>query len=409
MKNSKWLSLALGVMTATGGFLDAGTIATSGEAGAKFGLGLIWAMVVATVAVIAVVEMVGRFTAVSKKTYADAIREKFGFKFYLFPLISELIAEGLMLTAEIGGMSIALSLFTGISWHYLFPVAAFLVWLMAWRAPFDWIENGPALLGLITLSFLVGIVALGGPPRNLLPTLWQPRIQQGDFADYLYLVAAILGATISPYLIYFYSSGAREEKWNRSDLFLNRVTAIVGMSFGSIGSIALTILAAIVLLPLNITSNTLGELGLTMAKPFGVVGTYLFATTLFVTCFGAALEVVLAVSYNIAQGFGWEWGESKKPIEAPRFNLVLTIYLLVALVIGLLGTDPLQIALLASTVIALFLPVSLTPFLFIMNDDDYLGNKTNGRLGNITLICVLIIAFVVALVSLPLELLSGGG
>ncbi len=409
MKNSKWLSLALGVMTATGGFLDAGTIATSGEAGAKFGLGLIWAMVVATVAVIAVVEMVGRFTAVSKKTYADAIREKFGFKFYLFPLISELIAEGLMLTAEIGGISIALSLFTGISWHYLFPVAAFLVWLMAWRAPFDWIENGPALLGLITLSFLVGIVALGGPPRNLLPTLWQPRIQQGNFADYLYLVAAILGATISPYLIYFYSSGAREEKWNRSDLFLNRVTAIVGMSFGSIGSIALTILGAIVLLPLNITSNTLGELGLTMAKPFGVVGTYLFATTLFVTCFGAALEVVLAVSYNIAQGFGWEWGESKKPIEAPRFNLVLTIYLLVALVIGLLGTDPLQIALLASTVIALFLPVSLTPFLFIMNDDDYLGNKTNGRLGNITLICVLIIAFVVALVSLPLELLSGGG
>ncbi len=369
MKNSKWLSLALGVMTATGGFLDAGTIATSGEAGAKFGLGLIWAMVVATVAVIAVVEMVGRFTAVSKKTYADAIREKFGFKFYLFPLISELIAEGLMLTAEIGGMSIALSLFTGISWHYLFPVAAFLVWLMAWRAPFDWIENGPALLGLITLSFLVGIVALGGPPKNLLPTLWQPRIQQGNFADYLYLVAAILGATISPYLIYFYSSGAREEKWNRSDLFLNRVTAIVGMSFGSIGSIALTILGAIVLLPLNITSNTLGELGLTMAKPFGVVGTYLFATTLFVTCFGAALEVVLAVSYNIAQGFGWEWGESKKPIEAPRFNLVLTIYLLVALVIGLLGTDPLQIALLASTVIALFLPVSLTPFLFIMNDD----------------------------------------
>jgi Mn2+/Fe2+ NRAMP family transporter len=409
MKNSKWLSLALGVMTATGGFLDAGTIATSGEAGAKFGLGLIWATVVATVAVIAVVEMVGRFTAVSKKTYADAIREKFGFKFYLFPLVSELIAEGLMLTAEIGGMSIALSLFTGISWHYLFPVAAFLVWLMAWRAPFDWIENGPALLGLITLSFLVGIVALGGPPRNLLPTLWQPRIQQGDFADYLYLVAATLGATISPYLIYFYSSGAREEKWNRSDLFLNRVTAIVGMSFGSMGSIALTILAAIVLLPLNITSNTLGELGLTMARPFGVIGTYLFAATLFVTCFGAALEVVLAVSYNIAQGFGWEWGENKKPVEAPRFNLVLTIYLLIALVIGLLGTDPLQVALLASTVIALFLPVSLTPFLFIMNDDDYLGNKTNGRLSNIILICVLIIAFVVALVSLPLELLSGGG
>src|SRR4051794_11651213 len=113
----KWFSITLGIVTATGGFLDAGTVATSGEAGAKFGLGLIWAVLVATVAVILLVEMIGRFTALSQKTYADAIRENFGFKFYLFPLISELIAESLLLAAEIGGIAIALSLFTGISWY----------------------------------------------------------------------------------------------------------------------------------------------------------------------------------------------------------------------------------------------------------------------------------------------------
>ncbi len=354
----KWFSIALGIVTATGGFLDAGTVATSGEAGAKFGLGLIWAMVVATAAVIVLVEMIGRFTAVSEKTYADVIREKFGFKFYLFPLTSELIAESLLLTAEIGGIAIALSLFTGISWHALFPMATLLVWLMVWRAPFSLIENGPALLGLLTLSFLVGIVALGGPPKELLQTLWKPEIPSGSLGDYLYLVAAILGATISPYLIYFYSSGAREEQWTQRDLMLNRVTAIVGMGFGSLGSIALTVLGAIVLLPLHITSNTLGELGLAMAKPLGPVGAYLFAAALFATCLGAALEVSLAVSYNIAQGFGWEWGEGKKPVQAARFNLVLLIYLLVAIAINLLNIDPLQLALLASTVIALFLPIS---------------------------------------------------
>ena len=353
----KWFSITLGIVTATGGFLDAGTVATSGEAGAKFGLGLIWAVLVATVAIILLVEMVGRFTALSQKTYADAIRENFGFKFYLFPLVSELIAESLLLAAEIGGIAIALSLFTGISWHYLFPVAALLVWVMVWRAPFSLIENGPALLGLITLSFLVGIVALGGPPRELLPTLWKPDIKQGELADYLYLVAATLGATISPYLLYFYSSGAREEKWSRDSLLLNRVTAIVGMGFGSLGSIALVVLGAIVLRPLNITSSTLGELGLAMATPLGPIGALLFAAALFATCLGAALEVVLGVSYNVAQGFGWEWGENKKPVEAARFNLVLLIFLLVAVAIGLLGIDPLQLALFASTVIALFLPI----------------------------------------------------
>ena len=109
----KWFSITLGIVTATGGFLDAGTVATSGEAGAKFGLGLIWAMLVATVAVILLVEMIGRFTALSQKTYADAIRENFGFKFYLFPLVSELIAESLLLAAEIGGIAIALRVSDG--------------------------------------------------------------------------------------------------------------------------------------------------------------------------------------------------------------------------------------------------------------------------------------------------------
>ena len=405
----KWFGLALGIVTATGGFLDAGTVATSGEAGAKYGLGLIWAILVATVAVILLVEMSGRFAAVSKKAYASAIREEFGFKFYLLPLLSELIAESLLLAAEIGGIAIALSLFTGISWHYLFPVAALLVWIMAWRAPFSLIENGPALLGLLTLSFVVAIVALGGLPKELLPTLWKPEIKSGELADYLYLVAAILGATISPYLLYFYSSGAREEKWTEGSLLLNRVTAIVGMGFGSMSSIALVVLGAIVLQPLNISSSTLGELGLAMAKPFGQIGAFLFAGALFATCLGAALEVVLAVSYNIAQGFGWEWGENKKPVEAPRFNLVLLLFLLIAVGIGLLGMDPLQLALLASTVIALFLPFSLSPLLVIMNDQDYLGNKTNGRFINIAMIVILIIAFLVAIVSLPLEILSGGG
>ena len=407
--NKQWLSIALGIVTATGGFLDAGTVSTSGEAGAKFGLGLIWAILLATFAVILLVEMVGRFTAVSQKTYADAIREDFGFRFYLLPLTAEIIAESLLLAAELGGIAIAVSLLTGVSWHILFPFAALLVWIMTWRAPFDLIENGPALLGLVTLSFIGGIIALGGIPLNILPTLWQPSFQQGTVADYLYLIAAILGSTISPYLLYFYSSGAREENWTGKSLLLNRVTAIVGMGFGSLGSMALVVLGALVLLPLNISSNTLGELGLAMAKPFGIVGSFLFALVLFATCLGAALEITLALSYNIAQGFGWEWGEGKKPVEAARFNLVMTIILIVGLIIGLFGIDPLQLALFASTVIALFLPISLSPFLILMNDRQYLGDKTNRRWTNIAIICILVIAFVVAIVSLPLEIITGGG
>src|SRR3712207_6023428 len=97
----KLVSATLGILTATGGFIDAGAIATAAAAGAVFGLGLVWAMVLATIAVMLLVEMSGRLAAVSGKTYADAIRERFGFRFYLVPLTSETIANTLLLAADI--------------------------------------------------------------------------------------------------------------------------------------------------------------------------------------------------------------------------------------------------------------------------------------------------------------------
>ncbi|HEX3272505.1 MAG TPA: divalent metal cation transporter [Ktedonobacterales bacterium] len=406
---AKWLNILLGVVTATGGFLDAGTISTSGAAGALFGLGLIWAIVLATLAAILLVEMSGRLAAVSGRPYGGVIRERFGFSFYLLPLASELIAETLLLAAEIGGVAIAISLITGLSWRLLFPFVALGIWILLWRSSFSVIENGPAIIGIIALATIAAVVALGGPPPSLLPTLWHPDVQQGEWAEYLYLAAAIMGSTISPYLLYFYSSGAVEEGWSRDDLGLNRLTAGLGMGFGSLCSIAVVVLAAVVLRPHGIQANTLGEIGLPMGQAFGPVGGILFAVILFATCLGAAFEVSLSLSYNIAQGFGWEWGEGKRPVEAARFNVVLTALVIVAALIGLFAGDPLRLAVFASTLLALFLPFSLSPLLIIMNDREYLGEHTNGRFANIATIAVLAMAFLVAVVSIPLLILSGGG
>jgi hypothetical protein len=94
------LAVALGILTATGGFIDAGAIVTAGAAGAQVGLGLV--MILATIAIVMLVEMSGRLTAVSGKGYADAIRERFGFRFYLVPLSSEIVANTLLLAAALG-------------------------------------------------------------------------------------------------------------------------------------------------------------------------------------------------------------------------------------------------------------------------------------------------------------------
>jgi Mn2+/Fe2+ NRAMP family transporter len=404
----KVLSVALGILTATGGFLDAGAISTAAAAGANFGLGLVWAMVLGTVGVVLLVEMSGRLAAMSGKGYADGIRERFGFKFYLFPLTSEIVANTLLLAADLGGMAIAMALLTGTAWHVLLPVAALIVFAMIWRAPFGVIENGPSLLGLTALATVAAVIVSGPLPRELVPTLWRPTIERGAVAEYLFLAAAILGAIVSPYLLYFYSSGAREERWSRRSLDLNRVTAVLGMGFGSVTAISLIILSAVVLAPRGIVGGSLPEVGLDLIVPFGTLGGIIFPVILFAACLGAALEVVLSLGYNIAQGFGWEWGEEQKPVNAARFNLVLVVVLIFGLLVSFAGIDPLQLALLGSAFTALVLPISLLPFLVLMNDPDYLHDRVNGPLGNIALAGILAVAFIVAVVSIPLLLLSGG-
>jgi Mn2+/Fe2+ NRAMP family transporter len=406
----KFSAILLGVLTATGGYLDAGTISTSSGAGAVFGLGLVWPIVLGTAGLIVLVESSGRLAAVSGKPYAAAIRERFGFSFWLMPLTADLIASLLLLAADLGGISTGLGLLLGHDWQLFLPVAFLIVWALAWRAPFGIIENGPSLLGLVALSFVVAVpflAHLGSP--ELLDTLVKPKIEHGELASYLFLVAAILGATISPYLVTFYSSGAREERWTRRTLATNRIASTVGMTFGMTTSIGLVAVCALVLRPAGIRATTLPEIGLGLANAFGQLGGILFALVLIACCLGAALEVVLAIGYEVSQGFGWEWGEEKAPTQAPRFNLVLTLYLLGALALAFLLGDPLQLALLGSAAVALFLPLSLAPFLVLMNDPDYAREERNGALMNIATAGVLLLAFVLAVVSMPLLFLSGGG
>ena len=123
---------------------------------------------------------------------------------------------------------------------------------------------------------------------------------------------------------------------------------------------------------------------------------------------GFAVAVGPLVGGALTQGFGWEWGEDKRPAEAPRFNLVLIVFLVIALAVGLLGIDPLQLTLYGSAFTALVLPIALAPFLVLMNDPDYLGRYTNSRFTNVATVTVLVVASVVALVSMPLLIVSGG-
>lgn len=117
-----------------------------------------------------------------------------------------------MLAAEIGGVCIALQLVTGISFQWWALPVAFAIWVLLWYGN-GIIENGVALLGLITLVFVVATFKLH-PSLTQIGSGLLPTLPQQDTAHYLFIAVSILGALISPYLFYFYSSGAVEDHWD---------------------------------------------------------------------------------------------------------------------------------------------------------------------------------------------------
>src|SRR3954464_8632313 len=139
MKAKQIFEIALGIITSIGGFLEVGSIATAAQAGAKFGLQLIWPIVLGTIVLIFLIEMSGRLAAISHHPLPSAVRERFGFKFFAFPLIAATIVDYLVLASEIGGCAIALQLMTGIPFRWFALPVAFIAWILLWRGTFGMI------------------------------------------------------------------------------------------------------------------------------------------------------------------------------------------------------------------------------------------------------------------------------
>src|SRR4051812_5126536 len=248
----KILEIGLGIVTSVGGFLEIGSITTAAQAGASFGYQLGWSILLGTICIAFLVEMSGRFSACSGHTIPDAMRERFGANFYAVPLLVMLGVSLLVLAAELGGIAAALELATGISLQVWAIPVMLLSWLLLWRATFSVIENGVSLLGLVTVVFAVAAVK-AHPDYHALAHGFVPTMPHDRGAHYWFVAVSVLGASISPYLYYFYCSGAIEEKWDTSYLGANRAIAAIGMGFGGGLSVAVLILGAVVFHPAHKT------------------------------------------------------------------------------------------------------------------------------------------------------------
>jgi Mn2+/Fe2+ NRAMP family transporter len=404
------LGVALGVLTAIGGFLDIGDLVTNAVVGSRFGLSLAWVVAVGVVGICLFAQMSGRVAAVSGRATFEIIRERLGPRAAGANLTASFLINLLTLTAEIGGIALALQLASSVEPRLWIPVAALAVWLVVWRARFSIMENVTGLLGLTLVVFAVALFLLHPPWPDLATQAFRPTVpsQEGQ-ASYWYYAIALFGAAMTPYEVFFFSSGAIEERWTVKDVGQSRLNVLVGFPFGGVLSVAIAACAAVVFLPRHVEVSSLSQIVLPVALAGGKLALAVVIVGIVAATMGAALETSLSSGYTLAQFFGWSWGKFRRPAQAARFHLTMIVGILVATGVLMTSVDPIKVTEFSVVFSAVALPLTYLPILLVANDPEYMGEHVNGRATNAVALVYLVVILAASLAAIPLMIATGAG
>lgn len=403
------LGVALGILTAIGGFVDIGDLVTNAVVGSRFGMSLVWVVAVGVVGICVFANMSGRVAAASGRATFEVIRERLGPRAGLANLSASFLINLMTVTAEIGGVALALQLASSVNYLLWIPLAAVAVWLVIWRVKFSIMENVTGLLGLTLIVFAVALFLLKPDWGNLASQAIPAVPAEETGATYWYFAIALFGAAMTPYEVFFFSSGAVEEGWKIKDLIQSRINVLVGFPLGGLLSVAIAGCAAVVLLPAGIAVTSLSQVILPVAAGAGKLGLAVVLIGVVAATFGAALETTLSSGYTLAQFFGWSWGKFRKPAEAARFHVSMIICLLVGLAVLATGVDPVLVTEYSVVFSAVALPLTYLPILIVANDPQYMGKHVNGRGVNVVAMIYLVVILVASLAAIPLMIVTGAG
>jgi manganese transport protein len=407
---SKVLAVALGILTAIGGFVDIGDLVTNSVVGSRFGLSLAWVTVIGVVGICLFANMSGRVAAVSGRATFEIIRERLGARAGMANLSASFLINLMTMTAEIGGVALVFQLVSGVNPLLWVPLAAFGVWIVVWRAKFSALENVTGLLGLSLIVFAVAVFLLHPNWGDLAHQFFLPSIHSGEQpATYWYYAIGLFGAAMTPYEVFFFSSGGVEEGWTKKDLGTERSNVLIGFPLGGLLSISIAACGAIVLLPQLIAVTSLSQVVLPVVQAGGTIAFGFAVVGMAAATFGAALESTLSSGYTIAQYFGWSWGKFRKPTQAARFHLLMLVGLIISALVLFTGVDPIAVTEFSVVFSAIALPLTYIPILIIANDPQYMGTDVNNRAVNALGLVFLVIIVVASVAAIPLMIVTGAG
>jgi len=383
---------------------DAGGIATYAQAGAKYGYSVLWVLLLITVSLGVVQEMCARMGAVTGKGLSDLIREQFGIRWAAFATVALLIANTGTAFSEFIGISAAMELL-GVTRFIAVPVAAVVLWLIVVRGSYKAVER---VFLLMTVAFFAyPISALMSHPdwaavgkATVVPTFTAN-------ADYLKLLIALIGTTITPYMQIYVQSAVAEKGVTPREYPLERADVYLGSVFGNLIAFFIIVAtgAALFVHGHGVDINSADQAARALAPLAGPAAKVLFAIGLLGASLLAAAVLPLTTAYSVTEAFGFEKGISMGFREAPVFMGIFTGLIGLGALFALLPGLPLiQVLLVIQVVNGLLLPVVLIAALRLTNDRELMGSFRNGRLFNLiagaTTLFVILLSSIYILVTL---------
>src|SRR3989344_1123352 len=359
---------------------DAGGIATYTVAGAHFGYGLLWTLIPITILLMMVQEMVARIGIVTGKGLADLIRENFGIKMTLVIMIGLGIANFFITMSEFAGISSAASLW-GISPYFMVPFVALFVWILIVKLNYKKLEKFFLVLTLFYFLYIVSGFMAHPQWGQVFSEMVIPHIEFSP--AYFYLVIAIIGTTITPWMQFYLQSSIVQKGIRITQLKYSRIDVIVGPIVTVMVSFFIMVSSAALLFSSNLRIESAVDAARAL-EPLGAhYASFLFAAGFFGAALFGAFIIPIATAYYVCEAFGWESGLNKHFKDAKHFYLLLSLMIFSAAGLILIpGLHLFQLMLFSQFINGLLLPVILLIILRLANNKKLMGEHRNTKVYN---------------------------
>jgi Mn2+/Fe2+ NRAMP family transporter len=378
---------------------DAGGIFTYSQSGAQFGYTLLWTMIPITIALIVVQEMSARLGAVTGKGLSDLIREEFGLRLTFIVMVTLVITNFGNVVTEFAGIATSLELF-GWSKYIVVPVCAFIVWAMVVRGTYATIEKIFLTASAFYVCYIIaGVLAHPNWKAAAFATVTRPEAAGIRNYSYLYMVIALVGTTIAPWMQFYLQASIVEKGITVKQYRASRWDVILGCVFTDVVAWFIIVACAATLYANGRHNISNASDAAQALRPLaGEYAYLLFAGGLFNASLFAASILPISTAYAVCEGMGFESGLDKKFHEAPVFYWLYTVLIVLGAAVVLIPRLPLvYVSVLSQVVNGIVLPFVLVFMLLLTNDRELMGDHVNGRAFNVVAWTTVIVVIAMAL------------